>query len=98
MRRKDLLHGKDEVAAVGVNGQAQLTLTQPEDRIADFYVLRITQLDERVGSSHRPSFAYGQVILLGEVVKRDLVGLTDGLGKLIGDVGSLLIGLGEEQR
>src|SRR6266849_3817420 len=91
----NLLHGEDEVATVGSNGQAEFILAKAEDGVLGFF--GVAEFEDGVGGGDGTSFAKGEMKLLGEVVEGDLVRTANGGGELIGFVAGQSIGLGEQQ-
>ena len=94
MSRKALLERKDDIAAVGAEGEAEFIGAKANDFVFD--VLRVAEFEDGVVGSEGTSFGDGEVVFLGEVVQGGLVGLTDLAGHLIGDGGGLLIDLLEK--
>ena len=89
------LQREHHVAAVGANGHAQLAEAQAKDLVLD--LLRVGQLKKRVAGAYWAGFPERQVILLGEVVQRDLARLTNRFGNLVNRIRGLLFRLIERR-
>ena len=91
MRRQNFLYGQNHVAAVGVDGSAQVAHSLVEDGIEQRG--RVPEFRQRLIGLHQLCLSGGHVELLGHILDRNASAAADFLGDLIGKRLGQLLGL-----